>query len=332
MPDDDFISDLDKTFSNVGTDVHWVRKVGNLELWISPLSILGQERVTKVIGEAQLGTNIVGESKRMTLCNAIVGVNGSDLREYRNGAAVFPVKNREGKLVKVRLEDFLHHKSQNWSAQYIDDLFAVYSDLMETFEKQNLKDVKFENVKDPRVELQELESRAGALRAQLGLPPMIEDNGEKQPSAEEVAKAIEEEEEGDRAEAQRKAPEPGEDFDPFKTVPREERTQRAAAAVAPRHIPVEDDEDMPDPFPPRQRSVPAAVPADVPMGVSKKFKVNMPPGYTPESSPDNPHRPTPSVANEVLDRPAERKVVAPPVINPKNLSVNPRFAAPRRAR
>ncbi len=325
MPDDDFIAELDKTLSNVGTDVHWVRKIGNLELWISPLSILGQERVTKAISDAQLGTNIVGESKRLTLCNAIVGINGSDLREYRNGAAVFPIKNREGKPTKVRLEDFLFYKSQNWSAQYIDDVFAVYADLMETFEKQNLKDIKFENVKDPAVELRDLETKVGSLRAQLGLPPLVESKGEAQPSAEEIARAIEEEEESDREDSKRSPPgqEESEEFDPFKTVARADQPQRRVPIPTPT---LEEDEPLPDPFPPRpNRSVPAAVPTTVPPGVSKKFKVNMPPGAHPESSPENPYRGTPSVPQEVIDRPAERKVVQPPVINPTAVSVNPRF-------
>ena len=139
----DFISDLDTTLSNVGTDVHWKRKVGSLELWISPLSITGQEKVTAAVNKAELGTNIVGESKRVTLSNSIVGVNEKDLRSYRGGAPAFPSRTKEGKLVNVRLEEYLYSKMANWSAQYIDDVFAVYADLMETFSKENKFEMRY---------------------------------------------------------------------------------------------------------------------------------------------------------------------------------------------
>src|SRR5271169_367464 len=174
----DFISELDKTLSNVGTDIHWKRKVGPLELWISPLSVTGQEKVTLAVAKAELGTNIVGESKRITLSNAIVGVNNSDLREFRGGAPIFPVKNRENKIVKTPLEQYLYSKMAQWSAQYLDDVFEVYADLMETFQKQNLKNIKFDNAKDPNIELQELEQRVSNLRTQLGLPQLVEKTDE----------------------------------------------------------------------------------------------------------------------------------------------------------
>src|SRR5580704_2020168 len=125
----DFIDALDSVLSNVGTDIYWKRHVGDLELWLSPLSVVGQERVTSAIGKAEIGTNIVGESKRTTLANSIVGINSTDLRSYRDGAPVFPSKNREGKVIKVQLEKYLYEKMSRWSHQYLDDVFEVYADL-----------------------------------------------------------------------------------------------------------------------------------------------------------------------------------------------------------
>ena len=317
----DFISDLDTTLSNVGTDVHWKRKVGSLELWISPLSITGQEKVTAAVNKAELGTNIVGESKRVTLSNSIVGVNEKDLRSYRGGAPAFPSRTKEGKLVNVRLEEYLYSKMANWSAQYIDDVFAVYADLMETFSKETLKDVKFENAKDPHVELQELEQRVSTIRASLGMPQLGEKTDDEEPtefSNDQIAEALEREAEDDK-----RGKTPPEDFDPFRAVPRQAPVQRPD--------PIQEQLPQAQPLqPPTQSFVPPpsgppqpnmSMPAVLPQNLRRP----MPAGpEAQESSPDRPHIPMPSVQNEVIHQPAHRSAERPKIDQPQG-GINPRF-------
>jgi hypothetical protein len=314
----DFISDLDKTLSNVGTDVFWKRKVGPLELWISPLSITGQERVTAAVNKAEVGSNIVGESKRVTLSNSVVGINGADLRQYRGGAPIFTSPNKKGEPVKVQLEQYLYNKMANWSAQYIDDAFAVYADLMETFQKENLKEIKFENVKDPHVELQELEERVGALRAQLGMPPLGEKpEGEVTYTPEQVAEMLEQERQAEEAGKQ-----PPEDFDPFKAMPQQQPPSPPAPQQAAPQPPPQQQPFTPPPSGPPQPNF--AMPAALPQNLQRP----MPLGHAPqESTPDRPHQAMPSVPNEVITqqaaRPGER-----PKIDQHQGGVNPRFNPP----
>jgi hypothetical protein len=322
----DFISDLDKTLSNVGVDVHWKRKIGPLELWISPLSITGQEKVSAAVNKAEIGSNIVGESKRVTLSNSIVGVNASDLRPYRNGAPVFTSMNKKGEPVKVQLETYLYNKMANWSAQYIDDVFMVYADLMETFQKENLKEIKFENIKDPHVELQEIEQRAATIRASLGMPQLVEktddEEGERQYDPQEIAEALEREAEESKHEKQP----PAEDFNPFQAVP-----QQQAAPQAPQQPVQQQAAPQPpvQPFTPPPSGPPQpnfTMPATLPPNLRRP----MPLGHAPpqESSPDKPLQAMPSVPNEVITQPSARRGAAPPKIDQPQGGVNPRFNPP----
>lgn len=310
----DFISELDKTLSNVGTDLFWKKKIGSIELWISPLSVTGQEKVTSTVSKAELGTNIVAEGKRVTLANAIVGVNSSDLREYRNGTPIFPAKNKKGESVKVRLEDWLYGKMANWSAQYLDDAFAVYADLMETFEKENLKEIKFENAKDPHIELQELEQKAAGLRSRLGLPPLGNSDEEPLPDETEVAEALAKEE---AEEAKQK--EKPEDFDPFKAVPQSQQSQPQGDPEAP---PPPARPFVPPPSDQPQPSM--TMPAVLPPNLRRAQPVQ-----AQESSPENPHRPMPSVPNEVLTQSVSRVPVERPKIDQPQGGINPRFQPSR---
>jgi hypothetical protein len=188
MPSDlDFIHDLEAAITNVGSDVSWERKVGGVSLTLSPLTVLAQERVTEQITKME-GPTIIAESKRATLSHAVVGIGGIDLRQYR-GQAVFPSKSRDGKAVSVTLDRYVYDKIGSWGAQFVDDVFEVYSDLMESFQKSNLKDVKFENAKNPYDELVELEMRVHELRGQLGKPHLVEagQGGDEEPGDEEPA-------------------------------------------------------------------------------------------------------------------------------------------------
>ena len=309
----DFIAELDKTLSNVGTDICWKKKIGELLVWISPLSVAGQEKVTAAIQKAELGTNIVGESKRVILSNCIVGVNNSDLHEYRNGTPVFDSKNRDGKTVKVPLEKYLYDKMANWSHQYLDDVFAVYADLMETHQKQNLQEIKFENSKDPNVELQELEAKAAAFRAQLNLPPLVE-KVETNPGLdlERVADEIEKEDNTDQKDK---------DFNPFQSIPqpqpvRQPQPQSTSEVVTPAR------QTPPSPPPQPVMSMPAVLPANL--------RRPMPDGqFAKESSPDNPHVATPSVQNDVIEKQSE-KILTRPKIDQNQGNLNPRFKQPGR--
>lgn len=209
----DFIAELDAAVSNIGSDVVWIRTVGGVKLMISPLTMVGQEKVTDVITK-MTGSTIVAESKRVTLSHAIVGVGDFDLRQYR-GSAVFPSKGRDGKQAYVTLDRYMYDKIGTWGSQFVDDVFVVYSDLLESLQRDNLKDIKFENVRSPLDELVELEARVRELRQQLNMPGLIEreDDGE----------------DGDRADTEPPDERPeeasagpsGQPFDPFQLVPQD---------------------------------------------------------------------------------------------------------------
>lgn len=324
--DADFISELDKTLSNVGTDLYWKKTIGGLELWISPLSVEGQDKVTSAMGRADVGLNIVAESKRVTLANAIVGVGETDLREFRGGTPIFPTKGRDGKAVKVPLEQYLYTKMARWGAQFVDDAFEVYADLMETFQKQNLKDITFENAKDPRVELIELEKKVSNLRTQLGLPQLVEEGidpeSDKDLTDEETASVLKAEEQFERESAEEPTPPQG-DFDPFKPI--EKSSSPPATPPAPVAPPPSQTPWTPPPsaHPKPSMSMPAVLP--------KSMTNRIPPGFQPqESSPEHPLAATPSVPNEVIEIKQSGRPSQPlPVIDRKEVNKNPRFQ-PRR--
>jgi hypothetical protein len=333
----EFIAELDRTLTNVGTDVFWKRKIGKLEIWLSPLSVEGQEKVTATLEKATPGLNIVGESKKITLSNTIVGVNGLDFRDHRGtNQPVFPIKGRDGKLTNVALEKYLYEKMRGWSTDYLDSVFEVYADLMETFQRENLKEVKFENTKDPRIELIELERKAAALRAQLGLPQMVEKTGENaaeqdgiEPTPEDIARALEEEERlQDEGTEENRTKGKQEDFNPFKPLSPE---QQAAAPPSMQAAPVH---QGPQPGGPRQPPPPSPPPQST-MGMPAALPANlrrpMPPGQGPrESSPENPHVASPSVQNEVIERPAVREPPVRPKVDQPQGNTNPRFSQQRR--
>jgi hypothetical protein len=172
---DDFIAELERNINKVGTDVIWKRKIGSTTLWLSPITLMGQERVTEILSNAdEIGTALVHETKRMTLANSIVGINDLDLREYRDAGPCLPGVGKDGKPTKLTLDKYLHSKLAGWSAQFIDDSFSILADLMESLQKEHLKEISFENAKDSIEELKELEARVADLREQLGKPPLVE--------------------------------------------------------------------------------------------------------------------------------------------------------------
>lgn len=171
----DFIEELEKNISNIGASILWKRKIGGSVVWFAPITLHGQEKVSEFIGSAdETSIAVLHETKRLTLSHAIVGINDIDLRQYRESAPSLPMTGKDGKTTKVSLEKYLHAKIINWSAQFVDDAFAVYADLVESLQKENLEEIKFENTKTPQQELEELESRVAILRETLGMQPLVE--------------------------------------------------------------------------------------------------------------------------------------------------------------
>lgn len=318
--DADFISELDKAISTVGTDKVWERTVGGVRFRLSPISFEASGKVNEAIQAMQDGTNSLMEAKRITLSHAITGVNDYDLMPFRDAGPMFPIRGRDGKQVKVALDKYLYEKCFKWGEQLINDLFSVYSDLMETHQKENLKDVRFENAKNPVEELGELMARVVELRAQLGLPELVEQD-DSAPRAKKARASEPEPEEGQEdvepspspvrtARAKEVAEALEGDFDPFKPV-----ASAAPAAPEPRQVTRAFVPEAP------QRPAPPA-PEDL----------DMPhPDRPVASSPQAPHRPG-FASSDVIEDKAEARPPAPPLVidRPPAGNVNPRFANPRR--
>ena len=324
----DFIDELDAAFSNVGSDLLWKRSIGGIELWISPIQFSGQEKVVEAASKIELGANIINESKRITLSHAIVGVGEHDLREYRT-STVFPVVNKEGKTVKTTLDKYIYYKLGTWGFDFVNNVFLVYADLMETLEKNSLKDIKFDNAKDLREELAELQAKVYELRHQLGMPPLIEGTESPDEMFGDETPGDETPDESGPEDSGDKIP-----FDPFSVIS---------------HRPVHQSKQVIDPRPPteshpqpeatrlvaeggeitqRAREL-AAVESSFLDQTPTPVVVSGPPVQSPPvQSP--PVVQTQPMRNDVLEQPASRDPVSRPVIDRTNISINPRFKPPGR--
>lgn len=306
---DDFIAELERSISNVGATKFWKKKFGDTVFWLSPLTLKGQEAITEMLGNAdKIGVNVINETKRVTISNAVVGINDIDLRDFRDGTPSFPSVGRDGKPAKVTLDKYIYNKIAGWSAQLLDDVFSVYSDIMETHQKENLSSIKFENAKDPEVELKELEDKVSELRVSLGKPPLVE-------KTEETAKE-------DLQPVQQSQPEAVKEAKPVVEVP----FDPFAAVISKRQVP-----DLP---PQIAQAIQSAVqPAPQPVVQSVPQPVVQP---SPEKdlTTSNGERikayvANPSVSSEVVEGRAEQVRVAPPVIDPVVHNRNPRFQQQR---
>lgn len=172
--DQDFLSELDNAISHIGTNKVWKRTIGGLEISFSPIPYEYQLKINETIQNSDLGSAILAESKRVTLSYAIVGIDKFDFKEYRFSSPQFQIKGRDGGNKKVSLSDYLYHKMGKWEAQFIDDCFSVFADLMNSNVKENLKDIQFENLKDPLEEMNDLILRVAEIRDQLGLPHLVD--------------------------------------------------------------------------------------------------------------------------------------------------------------
>ncbi len=203
--DSAFFQEIEDKLSNIGnSDVVWNRKIAGKVFKLSPIPYFSQFKINEMMNSRELGANIMIEIKRITLSYAISGIDNIDFLKFRDFKPSFPQKSKEGKTVSVPLNIMLEGYMKNWGAQLIDDIFTVYSDLMESHQKSNLKDIEFDNVKDPEVELSDLESRVQELRKNLGKPKLVESSGSEEES--------ESSEEGESTEEEK------EDFDPFKRI------------------------------------------------------------------------------------------------------------------
>lgn len=172
-----FLKELDEKISNLGTDTLWKRKIGGRVIWFAPVPYKGQQKINEILSRAtsDTGASIIGEAKRLTLSYSIMGVDDIDFRDYRKAGEVFPVVDpRLRTEVKVTLDRYIYLKMDEWGSEFMDNAFDVLADLMESFKRENLKEVKFENAKEPLDELTELEVRVSELRRQLDMPKLIE--------------------------------------------------------------------------------------------------------------------------------------------------------------
>lgn len=319
---EDFLADLDKSMSKVGSTVVWKKTFGDVVIWLSPLTLEGQGRITDLIANAdQLGVGIINETKRVTLSNAIVGINDYDLREHRDGAPAFPGIGRDGKKTQLTLEKFIYQKLSSWSSQLVDDIFSVLGDLLESHQKENLSGIKFENAKDPEVELAELEERASELREKLGKPQLTEMKAVKPVSNQSIPETHS---------VEPKAPVVEVAFDPFAAIAVKERASDRMVQppqpppVQPQFVqPVQPQPVQPQPVqlvqdshsPRREVIDPAQELFNAPL----EREVNTAKGAVTA------HVAFPSVSSDVVEPRMAVGPVAPPVIDPGAGGTNPRF-------
>lgn len=308
LMDQEFLQQLDKALSHVGTDKTWERVIGGRKMKFSPIPIPGQEKINETLSNPELKSNTILESKRITLSYGIVGIDNIDLTEYRDSGPIFSIIGREGKSIKVTLDRYIYDKIKTWGGQFVDDVFTVYADLLESHQKENLQEIKFENAKDPEVELMELESRVSELRRMLGKPQLLDaQKPVEEPETEKPASSDEE-------------------FDPFAKIPDQETQETPPSPVLDHPVPL-----PAAPIPGAGLARPVAS-RELP-GVHRPAAPRITPedldSPKPSTSPTSPHIPR-QADGDVIEERKERPPFAPPPIDQTPpTSVNPRFA-PRR--
>lgn len=339
--DADFFKELEESISNAGTDEVWERTIGGRRILLSPISFVGQGKVQEALSNKDFGSNIIGESKRITLSHAIVGMDKFDLSKHRIAGPVFgPVQMPGGKSLKVDLPTYIYLKMANWGSQFVDDIFNVFADLMETHAKENVKEVKFENAKNPVDELGDLMVRVTELRVQLGMSPLVEgksveENEVEDFNEEQAERARESEEAAERQKKESSA----ESFDPFRTMqvddmpPRGSNPRQPVIPPPPVRSPITSPPppEAVDAYVPRTPDpVPVTtVPVVIPQNMRRTHQVAEAEGHTPVSTPQSPFVASPSISHEVIEAPAARSQASPPVIDPKAFGRNPRFNPPK---
>jgi hypothetical protein len=311
---DDFLAELEASFTNLGSNKHWKRQIGDVTLWFSPITMHGQTKVTELLNSADtMGMNVINETKRVTLSYSIVGINDLDLREYRDTTPRFPLPGKDGKMTKVTLDRYLYHKMLNWSSQFVDDAFSVLTDLIETDQKENLKNIKFENAKNAETELAELEARASFLRQELGKPQLVE----AKPEPEKTDEDLEIDETLATTEATSTKPVVEVEFDPFSKV---DSTFRNKPVVKSVEAPVP---ASPPPVATPVVTAPPAISDPEELVFERQVKDK-------HGNVINAYVPTPGVSNEVIEAPTSPVRSGNPVVDPPVVNRNPRFSPPSR--
>lgn len=316
--DEDILAELDRHLTDVNLDKYWEKQVGDHTLWLTTIDYLHSNKVKEVI-QGEFGLE---EAKRVTLSAAIVGVNGVDLRPLRRKGKTLKVKGKDGKAELIDLPEYVYRKIANWDVEFVDVVFDVYSDIMETHKKDLVKNLVFENAKTDAEELENLEERVAALRQKLDMPPLVEAERLRPQEDARPEEAVEEEpvapapaEEGleDPGDDPFPGPRtsfsgPEKDFDPFSAVPVPE------PAPSPIVVPV-----------PSEASANPSTPSAIERALLAR-RSSSPISQAPASA--QPLVAQPSIASdEVIERPAARVVADVPLINPGagSQSRNPRF-------
>jgi len=327
---EDFLQELERDITNVGVDRVWKKNIGDKILWFSPIPYDAQIQMNETLAREDLGNHAIQETKRLTLSHSIVGFGKYDLREYRDQYVFeIPDKKKKGQKVKVNLQKYVYHKIEKWDSDFTDVAFSILADCLETHKKETLKDVKFENTKEPIEELAEAEARVHELRDQLDMPPLIE-KGSKSESEEEASDAKEEASESEDGSVP---------FDPFEAV---ENPEEAAKNIS---VNMPSPEPQPESQPERPANKP--VPTEEPV---RSVPIPQPP--SPELSPiqrelqkrsskigntpDTAYLAQPSV-NALVQKDKDQGVVEeqkfnqppvnPPRIDPPLANKNPRFSS-----
>ncbi len=342
--DEDILAQLESTLTNVNLDNYQVRKVGDFELWLAPIDYTQSNKIKKVL-EGEFGLE---EAKRVTLSSAIIGVNGMDLRPLRDAGKTIKVKGRDGKSNElVDLPEFVYRKIARWDVEFVDVVFDVYSDIIESHKRRLVKDITFENMRSPEEELSELEEKAASLRERLGKPPLVEarrldldgdageqlDSGpEEEPVEDPEARTVSPQEDEPPDLSVRKTPPKApptvslgddDDFDPFEVLKasRQPESPPPIAAAPPISSPIPPSVPVPTPAPARM----PATPSEIELAMARR-NASSP---LSQSVPDviRPHLAQPSVPVEVIESAAAPVVVDPPRVNPGSgsQSRNPRF-------
>lgn len=338
---EDFLEKLDADISNIGTNKIWKKKIGDKILWLSPIPYTAQLQLNDALASDDLGNNAIFETKRLTLSHSIVGFGEHDLRKYKD-QNIFEIPQRgKTEKVKVNLQKYVHHKIGEWDSEFLDVAFQILADCLESNKKETLKDVEFENLKEPIEELAEFESKVHELRDQLGMPPLVEAGKDSKEDLEKEPEEAAQEEPSEAQEEPSEAQDNSVPLDPFEAIENPEEAAKNISVPAPQP----QGSSQPQSAQSAQRSEPVRsvpIPKPPPPELSpiereiqrRNIKNKVKTGNTPETA----HVAQPSVdqlvkqdqaQGVVEESKANKPPVSPPRIDPPTGNKNPRFA-PRR--
>lgn len=169
----DFLESIDKAFTSIGMERRWTRRIAGRDFTFMPITYTGSHRWKDSVIQSVESTNSILDSRRIMLSEAIVGIGDIDFSNIDPSEKIFKV-TVDGKSRAMNIREYLAHKMLGWDSQLIEDIFNVYADITESFSTENLKDVVFENVRDPKARLADLTSQVNELRSELNLEPLID--------------------------------------------------------------------------------------------------------------------------------------------------------------